>query len=138
MSSDWMYTPDMNGLTPMARLKKCRHTAVPNLMAILMTMDEDDDTEPPIHQAARDGDVERVRELIEEGVDFEDANEIGLAPIHWAALNGSDDLAKLLLNRGAQVNARDYLTTGMTPYALAKNLGYAEIATLLSQHGGIR
>ena len=61
----------------------------------------------PIHEAARDGDLTRVKQLIGEDpklVHAEDDHHF--TPLHWAAANGHKDVMKFLLDRGADANAR--------------------------------
>lgn len=67
-----------------------------------------------IHMAALHGDVERVREFLDEGIS---ANvrfpRDGKTPLHWAAWNKRTEVARLLLERGAKVDARE--DNGSTP-----------------------
>jgi ankyrin repeat protein len=61
-----------------------------------------------IHEAARDGDLGRVKELLKDSPSLassQDAN--GHTPLHYAALNGRKDVAELLLANQAEVNAKD-------------------------------
>ena len=55
----------------------------------------------------------------------------GETPLHAAALNGHKEIAELLIEKGADLNAKNVV--GMTPlhYATTK-----EIADLLRKHGG--
>jgi ankyrin repeat protein len=54
--------------------------------------------------------------------------------LHYAALEGHRDVAKLLLAGGANVNAES--TSGETPLALADGHGHTDMVELLQQHGG--
>ena len=61
-----------------------------------------------IHNAARDGDLEKVKALLKDNPDLvfsKDTN--GTTPLHWAAINGHKDVASLLLANKAAVNAKD-------------------------------
>jgi len=76
---------------------------------------------PSIHDAALRADVEAVQSLLDE--DSSLINAVagrGKTPLHQAVTSGSertDELVALLLERGADPNARD--VTGMTPLHVA-------------------
>ena len=67
-----------------------------------------------IHQAAEDGNIEAVKQHIAAGKDLNTIGEDGWAPLHSAAIEGHKEVAKLLIESGANVNANDDLV-GMTP-----------------------
>ena len=54
--------------------------------------------------------------------------------MHYAAHGGQKEIAELLIDAGADVNAKD--DDGTTPLDRAIQLGHPEIADLLRQHGG--
>ena len=83
--------------------------------------------------AVRQGDVERTKELIADGVNLTVMNPEGGTALHDAAKSGSVEVTKLLLEHGAEVNARDRI--GMTPLYLAAWEGHAEVVTLLLNCG---
>ena len=67
-----------------------------------------------LHEAAKTGNIDRVRKLIEEGhsvwaVD----SRFGLTPLHYAVRNGHVEIAKLLIEKGANLNQPS--TQGITP-----------------------
>ena len=60
-----------------------------------------------------------------------------MTPFHFAADNGRKEIVELLINNGADVNARlvgGYALKGMTP--LDVTILHPEIACLLRKHGG--
>lgn len=60
--------------------------------------------EPPLHDAAKTGDLKQVKTLIKQGVDVNSKNKQGATPLHWAAFKGHVDVAKELIKNGAKVN----------------------------------
>jgi len=136
MTENWTNTEDAFGETPVTRAFKCGHSATVTL--IMKVMEPPDPTlDTPIHEAARNARVADVKAALEQGSHINAVDGYGLTPLHWAAVNGCLDLAKLLVNRGANINPREETVTDMTPFALANWLGYHEVAGFLEQHGGV-
>jgi hypothetical protein len=62
----------------------------------------------PIHDAARDGNVKKAKQLLRGHPELvADKDKYGMTPLHWAAQEGRTDVAKLLLANKAEVDARD-------------------------------
>lgn len=92
--------------------------------------------ETPLHKAARNGQLGAARELISYGANPEAADNYGMTPLHWVALNGREEVAAFLLDVGAEVNTREWFAGGMTPFSLARLMGYDGLAVFLARHGG--
>ncbi|MFQ5965922.1 MAG: ankyrin repeat domain-containing protein [Candidatus Scalinduaceae bacterium] len=56
-------------------------------------------------------------------------------PLHWAAYIGHMDIAEVLIENGADVNAKS--ANGSTPLHVAATNGHTKMVTLLSDHGGM-
>lgn len=54
-------------------------------------------------KTAREGDSQKVRELIREGAPLSMTDIRGMTPLAWAVLFGHDDIANLLLDQGAGI-----------------------------------
>ena len=68
---------------------------------------------PPLFEAIRHGETDEVRRLLDvEGVAATSECK-GKHALHWAADNGYQDIAKLLVERGAELDGRD--SSKMTP-----------------------
>ena len=89
-------------------------------------------------EAAREGDLERLRLELPEGADAAQVNrkdEDGRTALHWAAanrpraVNTHADCVRLLLRRGSKVNTHD--DGGWTPIMSACSAGNAEVVRLL-------
>ena len=59
----------------------------------------------PVADAAARGDVETVRSLVKQGADVNAAQGDGMTALHWAAEEGSLELAEVLIYAGARVDA---------------------------------
>ena len=82
------------------------------------------------HKAAGAGNIEAVKQHLAAGTDVDvKDDEHGLTPLHVAAIEGHKAILKLLIAKGAEVNAKD--KRGRTPLVYAKG----EIANLLRKHG---
>ena len=75
--------------------------------------------------------------VYQSGADLNDTDSYGLAPLHWAAVNGSMDLAKLLINRGANLVTISHQLGGLTPTGVAKIMGYDEMMQFFVSWGGM-
>ena len=84
--------------------------------------------------AVRSGDLLAVKEQLASGVDINAGDtEFGVTALSWAALLGNTEIAKFLIAKGADVNAKS--RDGSTPLHSAAFLGHTEIAELLIQKG---
>lgn len=89
---------------------------------------------PPLHLAAKTGDVNRVRELLADRPRTVNALGNGSnTPLHYAAFGGHSGVVELLLSRGALINAvnRD----GQTPLHLAVLGKHLAVVRLLLSRG---
>ncbi|KAH8744645.1 ankyrin repeat-containing domain protein, partial [Hyaloscypha finlandica] len=62
-----------------------------------------------------------------------DGTYSGRTPLHWAAEKGYEKIMRLLIGRGADVNARD--KAGRTPFTEAAEKGHIDIMRLLLENG---
>jgi ankyrin repeat protein len=89
----------------------------------------------PLHYAALEGDVARVRELLAAGADpaFQDDN--GWTPLHFAAQEQRAEVASMLIAAGASVDAQDVY--GNTPLgkAVFNSRGKGDVIQLLREAG---
>jgi ankyrin repeat protein len=85
--------------------------------------------------AARWGSVGVAQKLLDYGVDVDDKGFKGWTPLHRAAQNGYQLLAKALLNRRANVNALSEDGRQFTPLHEAIWNGHPEMVDLLLKHG---
>ncbi len=90
--------------------------------------------EAPVADAAMDGNVERVRELLRSGADVNAAQGDGMTALHWAAEIGSEDLADVLVYAGANIKAVTRIG-GFTPLHVASRNGNANVVRTLLAAG---
>lgn len=123
-----------NGASPLHRaallgLKDALHT--------LLQFDADPNArdqfgETALHKAVRSGSLGAVKELV--GVcDVNAPNSMGMAPLHWAALMGREDIAAVLLQHGADPNMHNDALDGLTPARLADAMDYDGLWELMAR-----
>ena len=90
----------------------------------------------PIHVAARDGNIEAVKQHLAAGTDVNvKSGRNATTPLHLAANNSHKEIVELLIVKGADVNAKDGGADTPLDEAI-KNKRHPEIADLLRKHGG--
>ncbi len=83
--------------------------------------------------AAREGDKQRVDDLLNAGADVNRPNNNGGTPLMYAVLGGNAEIVRRFLEKGARVN--DAAKNGWSPLMLAVTKGYADITTHLLAAG---
>jgi len=86
-----------------------------------------------LHEAAVDGDIERVKSLISSSADVDARNGRNRTALHRAAYTGRTEVARFLLEHGADVNAKDNL--GRTPLEHAVVASRTKVVELLMEKG---
>ena len=92
----------------------------------------DEDFEAPLHRAARNGDIECLKELLQHSADVNIKTALGSTALHLAVLKFRKHVVEVLLASGADPNAT--LTYGRTPLHLAAASGQEDVS-LLIRHG---
>jgi ankyrin repeat protein len=85
-----------------------------------------------IHRAAYSGNLAKVKQLVDGGVDINKRDKKKVTPLHLAAFQGNVrhiEMAKWLLANGANAGARDF--EGKTPLDVASERGNTEIADVI-------
>jgi hypothetical protein len=85
-------------------------------------------------QAAIDGDLELVRQLVEGGSDVNATDQYGWLPLHRAAVNNRDQVIAYLARAGSALEARG--TDDWTPLHLACVSGSSRAVAALIKAGG--
>jgi ankyrin repeat protein len=136
VTEKWLDEMDEEGETPLTRMMESNHPLA-NAMMAFVTLDEEEggQNESPVHDAVRHKSFGKLKDLLEEDADVDELNEDGLTPLYWCCLNGSVDMAKLLINRGAEVNTVDTTTTGLSLHDISQLMGYTELSYLFLASG---
>ncbi len=87
----------------------------------------------PIADAAREGDIALVRDLVANGADVDQAHNDGTTPLLWATYHSQLDLVTLLIEQGADPDAANDL--GITPLLQAARIGDAPVMRALLDGG---
>ncbi len=88
---------------------------------------------PPLIEAAKGGDWEAVRVLLEQGADVTSTAPDGATALHWASYWDDVETAALLIRAGADVSAANDL--GATPLWIASLNGSASMTRTLLEAG---
>ena len=87
-----------------------------------------------IFNAADQGNIEAVKKHLANGADV-NTHHGGSTALHWAAFKGHKEIAELLIENGADVNAM-FIELPATPLDVAEINDYVEIKKLLRKNGG--
>jgi hypothetical protein len=88
-----------------------------------------------IYEAAESGDIEAVKQHLADETDIElKCTGCGGTALGHAAKHGHNEIAELLIENGADVNAKN--DDDITPLDWAVDEDYPETAELLRKHGG--
>ena len=98
-----------------------KHILITTIAAVLVVGCGNPEADRALLEAARDGNIEAVRQHLAAGADVNAKNQNGSTPLHEAA---TKDVAELLIAEGADVNAKD---DGWTPLHSAAWEGHKEV-----------
>ena len=87
-----------------------------------------------IHDAAKKGNIEAVKQHLATGTDVNAKDIIGDTALHFAAFEGHTQIAKLLMDKGAYVNAKN--PSGWTSLDMAISRKHPETSDLIRKNGG--
>ena len=94
---------------------------------------KDNDGNTPLHLAALNCNLDRVKSLLNKGAEVRAKNLVGQTPLHHATHGGNLEIVQLLVFQGADVNAKD--AHGDTPLIVAAWKDLSEIADFLISKG---
>lgn len=89
---------------------------------------------PALHHAAYMGDIEKVKQCLQDGIDINSQEEFGCTALHAAANGGDKDVVEYLIGKGATVDAKGAYYD-LTPLYYAALHNYEDIADLLFTKG---
>lgn len=135
------------GDTAKTRASAGRHTGVLTLLGVEVgsppgseqpaeQLSAQKNLEMKLFEAARAGDMARVKKLLTEGAGVNARDELDWTSLMHACSKRQRELAKFLLFQGADVNAHDRL--GWTPLMIAAGNGDAQLVKLLLEKGADR
>ncbi|XP_018915889.1 palmitoyltransferase Hip14 isoform X2 [Bemisia tabaci] len=109
----------------------CNHNEVSN--SVCQTLDEMD-FERGIWSAALDGDINRVRKLLQKGISIDGLDSGGYTALHYAARAGHLSVCELLIDAGAAIDSQTRAGRA-TPLHRAVSAGKEDVVMLLLKHG---
>ena len=87
-----------------------------------------------IHEAAKSGNIEVIREAINAGVYLNEKTEVWMyTPLHIASAEGHREIVELLITKGADVNIKNYY--GFTALDEASRYNHLKCVKLLQKYG---
>jgi ankyrin repeat protein len=90
----------------------------------------------PLLNVAANGDIRTARELVQQGHNVNQTFPmVGTTPLMLAASHGHAEIVQMLIEAGADVNARDF--TGWTALHSAAYKGDPKIVSSLLEHGAV-
>jgi ankyrin repeat protein len=89
-----------------------------------------------LHQAVRDRDIAKIKELLAQGEGINDKDWLGYTPIQWAVYFGYPDVVELLISQGADPDIQS--DTGRFTLEIARAMVYADIEALLNKHKAVK
>ena len=87
-----------------------------------------------LHDAVRNKDIAAVKALLADGSDVDETDYVLGTALHIAALDGSEEIARILIRKGADVDAASELQDNR-PLHLAAEFGGASMLALLLDNG---
>ena len=82
----------------------------------------------------KEGDEEVVKLFLAAGMNVNATVDFGLSSLMWAAFEGQTEVAKILLEHGADIDKQEELW-GLTALMLGVTRGNADVVRLLLEHG---
>lgn len=83
----------------------------------------------PLCLAISKGDIDTVKQIIAYGIDVNDTTNRGMTPLMYAAVYNQAEIAKLLIEKGADLDKKD--KSGSTALDHAKTSGSDEVMEVL-------
>jgi len=90
-----------------------------------------------LHFATQDGNIARVIELVESGVDIDAFDDLERTALHYAVEIEHFQIAQYLIENGANVNAQNLDKIGETPLSNVGDKCSLKMAKFLVKHGAI-
>lgn len=87
----------------------------------------------PLHDAAKNGNIENVIMLLGKGLDVNRLDDIGHSASFYAVNGGHAGVCKILFKHSANINEKDIIQKSLLHWAAYK--GHIEIVKLLLEHG---
>jgi len=111
-----------------------KHLLLTTIAAVVLVGCGESEAERALRKAAKEGNIEAVKQHLDAGTDVNAKDNSGWTPMHYvAAYSGHKEIAELLIAKGADVNAMR--GGGGTPLHNAALGDHKEIAELLIAEG---
>ncbi|EEH40231.2 hypothetical protein PAAG_02286 [Paracoccidioides lutzii Pb01] len=127
--------PTSPALNPLFGKSETRYTWQRQPRRRLNTLNRQVDDAEEVLDAAKSGNISRVREFVENGGDPNTSDTaFNTTLLHYMAQQGNEDMTRFLLESGANPNAAAKFSTN-TPLIEAARNGYPDVVQRLLRHG---
>ena len=89
-----------------------KHLLLTTIAALVLVGCGESPRDLSIHDAAKDGNIEAVKQHLTEGADVNARDDFWSTPLHSAAQNGHKEVVELLIAKGGDVNAKEAVHGG--------------------------
>jgi len=103
------------------------------LAGLALSAQPRDEQGEALFTAAQQGDIDKIKALLAEGVDVNKSNPAGVTTLHVAVGAGQQEVCAFLLEKGADINAKAY--NSQTPLHWAAIAGRKDVVELLIAKG---
>jgi hypothetical protein len=90
------------------------------------------ESEQELCESAGDGNLEKVKRLINQGLSVDARSQSKATPLIWAAFSGREAMCRMLVENKASINVKDHY--GMTPLRWAAADGFETVCKLLIEN----
>ena len=89
----------------MHKEEEIKRTNIPAGILFLFLFTSTETISSPMTEAAKNGNINLIQRLLDEGYDINAVQGDGMTALHWAAENNNTKLASILIKNGADITA---------------------------------
>ena len=118
----------------MHKEEEIKRTNIPAAILFLFLFTSTETISSPMTEAAKNGNINLIQQLLDEGYDINAVQGDGMTALHWAAENNNTKLASILIKNGADITAGTRIGQ-YKPLHIAARKGNTNIIDILLESG---